>query len=309
MNIIVPIPITDSMILAGTTIAEPAAGETAWSPSTISYVIGDERIRATTHRIYRCAANHTSAASPTPENDPTRWVDIGPTSRYAPFDFYTSTAALTTTSLTYVLQPGFVNAIAMYGLTGANYTLTIKDAPGGTVLFTQSGSLTMPPLGWYDYFFGRRGTVDKLLFKNLPIRPTAEITITITSASGQPVGVGMIVCGDYVSLAGVSGIGGTEFGAESKPTTFSYRRFLDDGTVLIRERGSSTDLRLTVIIPHEDSAAVSQQIKQVLNKPIAWIGSDAAGYEELQSFGLGSGSMRYENYGFDRLTIEVTGIV
>ena len=80
MNIIIPTPITADMIGAGTTIAEPSASETAWAAST-AYAVGDVRIRGTTHRKFRCAVAHTSAASPVPEDDPTRWVDIGPTDR------------------------------------------------------------------------------------------------------------------------------------------------------------------------------------------------------------------------------------
>ena len=114
MKILTPLAITDAMILAGTTVAEPAAGETAWV-SGANYVVGDLRIRVSTHRVYRCAVAHTGSTTP-PETDTTRWVEEGPTQRWAPFDNYTNTAATGTTSLTYVLQTGFANALALYGL-------------------------------------------------------------------------------------------------------------------------------------------------------------------------------------------------
>lgn len=121
MNILVPIPITDSMLLAGTTIAEPAPGETAWV-SGATHVVDDLRIRATTHRVYACMQAHTGRAQ-LPENDPAFWKDKEPTQRFAPFDAYTTTAAKTTGSLTYVLQPGFFNALSFYGLVGASLTV------------------------------------------------------------------------------------------------------------------------------------------------------------------------------------------
>ena len=53
MNIITPITVTAAMIGGATTIAEPAAGETAWV-SAGTYALGDLRIRTSTHRVYKC---------------------------------------------------------------------------------------------------------------------------------------------------------------------------------------------------------------------------------------------------------------
>ena len=309
MNIITPITITDSMVGAGTTIAEPAAGETAWSGSSVAYSVGDERIRATTHRKYRCATAHTSAASPLPENDPTRWVDIGPTQRWAPFDTYTSTTATATTSITYVLTPGYFNALALYGLTGSAYTITIKDAPGGTTLTTRTGYLTEDPMGWYEYLFGAPRTINKVVETDLPIRPNAEATITITAASGQPVGIGMIVAGDYTSLVGNGDWGGTQYGAKAEPITYSYIKTADDGTTTIVRRHAATNMRVTIAMPRAEADAVLQAVQNVLDVPVAWIATDATGYRGLNTFGLGSGSMSYDSFGSANLEITVKGMI
>lgn len=308
MNIITPITVTAAMIGAGTTIAEPSATETAWSNASVSCAVGDTRIRATTHRKYRCAVAHTSAASPLPEDDPTRWVDIGPTDRWAPFDIYTSTTATTTTTLTYVLQPGYFNALALYGLTGAQYTLTLKDAPAGTTIWTRTGYLYEGPAGWYDYLFGTPKPLTRLVFSGLPIRPDAEITIEITAASGEPVGVGMIVCGDYTSLAGIDW-GGTQYGASAEPVTYSYIKTNDDGTAQIVRRHAATNMRAAVTMPRADADAVLQAVQQVLDVPVAWIATDTPGYAGLNVFGLGSGSMSYDSFGIANLEINVKGLI
>lgn len=307
MNIITPITVTDAMIGAGTTIAEPSATETAWAAST-SYVVGDIRIRATTHRKYKCAVAHTSAASPLPEDDPTRWLDVGPTDRWAPFDIYTSTAATTTTSLTYVLQPGYFNALALYGLVGAQYTLTLKDAPAGATIWTRTGYLSEDPTGWYDYLFGTPKQLTKLVFSGLPIRPTAELTVTLTAASGQPVGVGMIVCGDYTSLAGIDW-GGTQYGASAEPVTYSYIKTNDDGTTQIVRRHAATNMKATVMMPKADADTVLQAVQQVLDVPVAWIATDTPGYAGLNVFGLGSGSMSYDSFSHANLSLTVKGLI
>jgi hypothetical protein len=315
MNIIIPIPITDAMIGAGTTIAEPsaretAAGETAWSGSSVAYAVNAVHVRSTTHRKYRCAVAHSSAASPLPENDPTRWVDIGPTDRWAPFDKYTNTQALTTTTLTYVLSPGYFNSLALYGLVGAQYSITVKDAPGGTTIFTRSGFLTQDPLGWYEYLFVATSQINKLVFKDIPIRPTAELTITITAASGQPVGVGMIVTGDFASIVGETAEwGGTLAGATAEPVTYSYINTDEFGKTTIVRRHAATNMRCQVALPRAFADAALQRLQSVLDQPVACVATASTGYDGLNVFGLISTSpVSYDSFQNASIDINVKGL-
>lgn len=308
MNIVSPITVTDAMIGAGTTVAEPSATETAWAAST-SYAVGNERIRATTHRKYRCAVAHTSAASPVPEDDPTRWVDIGPTDRWAPFDLYTNTAAAGETSQTWVLSPGFFNAVALYGITGTQYSLTVKDAPGGTTIYSRSGFLSEDSAGWYEYLFGTVRPIRKLVFTGIPIRPAAEFTLTITAASGQPVALGMLVVGDLVPLVGGGTWGGTQQGAIAEPVSYSYINTAEDGTTTIVRRHAGTNIRARVALPRDQADYALQQIQQVLDVPVAWIATSAAGYAGLNAFGLGSASVSYDSFNHASIDILVKGLI
>ena len=310
MNIIIPIPITDAMIGAGTTIAEPSAGETAWSSAAVAYAVGDVRIRSTTHRQYRCAVAHSSAASPLPENDPTRWVDIGPTDRWAPFDKYTNTQALTTTTLTYVLSPGYFNSIALYGLVGAQYSITVKDAPGGTTIFTRSGFRTQDPLGWYEYLFVATNQINKLVFKDIPIRPTAELTITITAASGQPVGVGMIVAGDFASIIGdTAEWGGTLAGASAEPVTYSYINTDEFGKTTIKRRHAATNMRCQVTLPRLYADSALQRLQSVLDQPVACIATTSTGFDGLNVFGLiSTAPVTYDSSNIASIDLNVKGL-
>lgn len=303
MNIINPITITSAMIGAGTSLTEDATS--AWTSGT--YAVGDLRHVVSTHRVYKCAVAGSRTISP--NLDPTNWVDVRPTNKWAPFDPYTSTAATATTSLTYVLTPGYFNAMALYGLTGAQYSLSIKDAAGGSVIYSRTGYLSEDPLGWYEYLFGTLKPLSKLVFTQIPIRPASEITLTLTAASGQPVGVGMIVCGDYVSLAGTGEWGGTQYGASAEPVTYSYIKTNDDGTTQIVKRHAATNLRASVMLPRAEADAVLQQMQRVLDVPVAWIATDAAGYTGLTTFGLGSGAMSYDSFGIANFNITVKGLI
>ena len=310
MNIIEPITITDAMVAAGTTIAEPSATETLWSGASVAYAVGDIRIRATTHRKYKCASAHTSAATPVPEDDPTRWVDIGPTDRWAPFDQYTSTAASTITSLTYVLQPGYFNAVALYGLTGAQYELIVKDAPGGAVIYTRSGFLSEDPLGWYEYLFSPLQPLTKLIFTDIPIRPDAELTLTLTAATGQPVALGMLIAGDYTPLIGAADWGGVEYGAQAAPVTYSYIKTNDDGTTTIVRRHSATNMRCTVVLPRQYADQAVESLQRVLDVPVACIATSAQGYAGLNVFGLVSTApVRYDSFNTATIDLTVKGLI
>ena len=295
MNIIVPIPITAAMIGAGTTVAEPASGETAWTDTT--YSVGTRRIRTQTHRVYECVSAIGAATGTPPEDDAAHWLDAGPTQRWAPFDHYTNTAATDTTSMTYVLMPGFFNAVSLYGLTGTGIVVEVKDAPGGTVIYrypqTGTASLTEPPVGWYDYFFGKRRAISKLVLTGIPIRPNAELTITVTAVSGAPVGIGMINVGDYRPLIGDADWGGTLAGATAEPVTYSYIDTDDYGNTTIVRRHSATNLRIKVAMPRRSADAALASVQEVLDVPVSWVASDSKGFDGLNVFGLGSGSLSY----------------
>ena len=303
MNIITPITITDAMVGAGTSLAEDATS--AWTSAT--YAVGDERHVVATHRVYKCAVAGSSTVSP--QLDPTRWVDTRPTNKWAPFDIYTSTAAATVTTMTYVLTPGYFNSIALYGLTGSQYTLTVKDTAGGTTIYTRTGYLLADPLGWYEYLFGTARVTNKLVFTDIPPRPAAEITLTITAAASVAVGLGMIAIGDYVSLAGEGDFGGALYGATAEPVTYSYFKTNADGTTSIVRRHAATNLRVTIAMPRTEADAVLQKVQGVLDVPVAWIASAADGYTGLSTFGIGSGSMRYDSFNIANLEINVKGLI
>lgn len=314
MNILVPITITDAMIGAGTSIAEPAAGETAWTDTT--FTVGQRVIRSTTHRVYECVTAIEAPTGIAPENDttiPVRWLEVGPTQRYAPFDTYASTAATTTTTITYVLSPGYFNAVSLYGLTGTQIVVSIKDAPGGTEIYryptSGAASLTEPPTGWYDYMFGKRRPITKIVLSNLPIRPAAEMTITVTAASGAAVGIGMINVGDLTPLLGDAEWGGVLGGASAEPTSYSYVKTNDDGTTTIRRRGKSTNLRASVSMPRQKADAALATVQQVLDVPVSWIATTSQGFDGLNVFGLGSCSMSYDSFGIATLQVNVKGLI
>ena len=307
--VLVPLTVLDAMV-SSSTAAEPGAGETAWAAAT-SYTVGQEAILLSTHRVYTNLIAGVNATSPdlaltgaTP-----RWLNTRPTNKWAAFDGQINTQSAVVTPLTYVLRPGVFNAIALYGLDGASLTVSMKDAVGGTVVYTFTSDLQQPPLDYYDYYFGRIKLLSKLLCKNLTPYADPEVTITLTAATGVTVKAGMIAFGDLRTLVSTDQIGGTQYGATAKPVTYSYIGTDIYGNTKIIKRTATTDLDIRIMVSKDDTDAALETIQEVLDVPAAWIGSDGVGVTGLNVFGLGSGSVSYEGPNHSTISIQVKGFI
>ncbi|WP_119157965.1 phage head spike fiber domain-containing protein, partial [Caldimonas tepidiphila] len=89
----------------------PENDHPAWSAAT-NYAVGVKVIRLTTHRVYECAIAGTNSTPP--EDAPSRWIDLGPTNRWAMLDKEVGT--VTTTGgvpLNIVMLPGFATGVSL----------------------------------------------------------------------------------------------------------------------------------------------------------------------------------------------------
>lgn len=301
MNILVPIEITDA-ILTSSSLAEDSTS--AWVAGT--YAVGDFRHVVATHRVYKCAVAGSSTISP--ELDPTRWNDDRPTNKWAPFDSYVTTPAQGVTSISYTLLPGFANALSLYGLVGGSLSVIVKDGPGGNILLSKTIELYEQALGLYELLFTNLQQLDRVVLKDLPMSPNAEITITINAASGADVAIGMINVGDLTPVIGAAAWGGTEYGATAEPKTYSYIKFNSDGTSSIKRRGSATDIKASVAMPEESAEYAVSVVQKVLDKPVSSIATTEDGYSYLNVFGLVSASLTV-NRGEAKLNYSVNGFI
>lgn len=307
--ILIPLAVTDAM-LTSSSIAEPAATETAWNPAT-SYTVGTLVILTTTHRVYQNLVAGVSAISPDTNQGqtPAIWLDIGPTLKWAAFDSLINTQSKNTTSLTYVIRPGLFNSIAFYGLSGATLTVSIKDQVGGTVFYSTTTALQAPPVDYYDYYFGQIKPLTKVFLKSILPYSDPELTITISASTGVTVAVGMIAIGNLTTLMTNPDTGGTQYGAKAKPITYSYINTDKYGTTSIVKRGSATDLDIRVHLAQTDADTALLIIQRVLDQPVAVIASDTATYSGLNVFGLISGDVSYDGPNHAFLSMQVKGLI
>lgn len=306
VNVLIPISVTDAM-LTSSTIAEPAAGEIAWV-SGGTYVIGDFRIRATTHRVYKSLQAHTGRTA-LPEADPTYWQDAYATKKWAMFDGFASTQSTITTPLTVVLRPGMINSLAMLELEGSSAQIVLKDAPGGTVVKTIVTSLQEPPIDWYDWFFGTIKTKSKVIIDNLTPYLDPELTVTITAAAGVTVKCGMLALGQMKNILDSAAFGGTKYGAKVQPTSFSYIKTDEFGNTVIKQRGGATDMAIDISLPSGSNNFALSTLKSVLDVPAVWSVNAGPAYDGLTVFGLASGTLTYEGCRHSNFSITVKGMM
>ena len=277
------------------TIAEPSPRETAWSGAGVAYTVGQEVVRTTTHRVYRCAVGHTSAASPLPEADPTRWKEIRPTDRWLPFGpwanasgqtIYSGLAVESTTgNLVWRMALRYANAVALFGLAGATLRAQVYATPGGTLAQERAISLKRPATGYWDLIYGQRTYRDRLLLTGLPMHPNGELVLTIEGGSGQLRRVTQIEAGKLRQVHGVS-FGGTEYGVSTTPRARLFREQDTDGTEKVLLFGVSQDMDATVVMHGDRENAALSALRSLAGRGVALLPSLGASYETRLTFGV-----------------------
>lgn len=288
---IIPIDLTAAGRLTSSTISEPAPSETAWV-ALGTYTVGQERIRTSTHRVYKCVAGH-AGSSTAPEDDAVNWLDVRPTLKWAPFDGATTAAAEAADTFTYVLQPGPCNAVSLHGLAGVSASISVKDAPGGTVVHTATASLYEPAWGWYEWIYGDLEQMPAYTFTGLPLHADPEITVTVTAAAGETAALGMLVVGHMRNVLDGTTWGGVEENASAEPVTRSYIETDEFGNTVIERRPASTNLTWSANCTVEMADAALSRLRRLLDVPAVWIADTGANYSGLVAFGLASGRVTY----------------
>lgn len=277
MKVITPLDLTGSR-LTSTNVSEPSAGETAWSAASVSYSVGDARIRAATHRRYRCIVAHTSSASPTPENDPTNWVDDGPTNAYAMFDTLRNTATSRASPITVVITPGKrVDSVALLGLVAQTVTISVTSVYGGGTVYSSTISLqSRDTRSWSDYLFGEFRFKTAAVTFDLPMYGDAVITLTISHASSD------VQCGAVV-LGRAEHLGSAELSASSDTLNFSTVARDAAGAATVTQRRNVPVTKQRTFLDRDAIPAV-RRIRDDLNAvPAVWStldDDDGSGYFE-----------------------------
>ncbi|MCE3605817.1 hypothetical protein LXA47_19730 [Massilia sp. P8910] len=276
MKVIKPTTITTAM-LTSSTVAEPAAGEVVWNAATV-YADKDVVIRTSTHMKYERVLAGTSSTAP--ELDSVNWIEAGPTNRWAMFDRKIGTATTAATSITVVAQPGAVSGLGMLELVGRQVVVTLKNAPGGTTVYSRTINLDGTMItSVYDWFFLDYEQLSDFVLTDLPQHYAAcELTVTITSTT--PVSVGVLQVGRVLN------IGRTVSGATVGIIDYSSKGRDRFGNFDVVEGAFSKRNNLQIVTDASEFNKLFRSLAALRAVPCIYIGADQIGFEPFITYGF-----------------------
>lgn len=307
LNMLIPVTITDTQLTASS-VAE--ADYAPWNAITV-YGLGDRCIK--NHRIYESQV----ATTATPQNkgkDPADlvnqfgtvvyWNDIDPTNRYAMFDGYVSTQTVATTSITVVIKAGAFNWIYLDGLDAKNVQVTIKDAPGGNVVFSYAGALRgSRPSTYWQYWFNDFTNIKSKVISGIPPYASMELTLTLSVNSGSTVKCGVLAIGMVKKL------GSTQQNVKAKPKNYGYVKTDDYGKNTYKTGKKAVDIVATALIDRSEMRQVQDVLTSALGVPcvISCSGSDE--FSGLNGFGFVDGEVNYKTRDTSEISITQQGVI
>ena len=250
------------------------------------YKAGDSSVKLSTSKVYQSAIENKDDPEIGAAKTPPTWIEVGPTNRYAAFDYAINTKSiLDTATAKYEFTPNSkCTTVSLYGLEDVTrvYVEVRENNASGAIIYpigAQTGyrdTAIDEPFG--DFISNDEQFLsDKVIFDDLPIYSTPYIKVTFESNVSE-IKVGDIVIGNPRSLGVVN--------HQSSTSRTSYDTVKTDifGNEKITSRPSAeyTSFELTVDAVYADY--VERILKDSLNKPRVWIGEKAGG-EKLFTFG------------------------
>lgn len=274
MRVIKSVVTTDA-ILTSSNIPEDEYP--AWVSGT-SYTALDKVIYE--HKIYERIV--TGAGTTPPDLDQVNWLDSGYTNRYRMFDNIISSVSSRTGGIEFTLTPNqVINGIALLNVNASTVRVVMNDPIEGVVYDrTKELRSSSNVIDYYSYFFApliNLGDLDTAIFLDLPNKPTATITVYVSS------GVGLVEVGEVVY--GVQAIvGRTNYGTAIGITSYSRKDTDEFGKVTVVKRKNSKYADYDIDIDNTNLAFVQRLFQDIDSVPCVFIGNPEM--EELIVYGF-----------------------
>lgn len=295
-TLIVPTKLTDATFISSSVLENDYP---VWDAGT-TYSIGTRVIvTAGHHKIYESiASGHTGVFPPT---DGSKWVEVGPTNRWAMFDESGGTITQAANTIEVVFTGAKVTGIGLLEL--AAKTVRIQGKFGGDTFYDETYQLPdrATVTDWYEYFQVDPDPATEAVFLNIPFIAGAEFTVTISNPGGT------VRCGNII-FGAATYIGKVQYGATSGIIDYSRKVVDEFGRVTLVQRNFSKKINVNVYVESNSVDRVQSQLSKVRAVPCLWIGS-ANTYESLTVYGFYrdfSFNISYPTYSV--LSLEVEGL-
>lgn len=266
-----------------------------------TYALGDMVIDATAHLVYEslAAGNVGNALS-----DAAKWLEIGPTNRWAMFDTLRNTASQVPSSMTIVLTPGQrIDSLALLGVLASSVTITMTS--GDVPVYSRTVSMILREVAdWYDYFFRAFSVQPSLALFDLPPITVGVITITLTAAAGN------VACGACV-IGQSEYIGEVQYEAENDVLNFSTvtRDFAGGVSTMVQRRNVPKTIQ-SIFVEKRRVNRIRQLRDTVGAVPAVWAGLDNSTHDYFEAvlilgfYKRFSINLRYPDYAVIGLELE-----
>lgn len=242
MQLIIPIPITESKVLTITNEV-PENDYSSWSGGT-TYALGDKAMRTTgVHHNYESL--QAGNLNNTPESSPSWWLDLGATNRFKPFDSVPETQATKATPMVYHIAPGVAfNSVAV--LNCDNTSVRIQTDNG------------------YDQTVSTLAT--DIIKTDLSGAAGTHLTVTINKTGGTAK-VGEIVAGNYTDL------GTMDMNPEVGIIDYSVKEVDEWGNWLVTARGYSKRMNCSLKLANTLIDSIFNLLSAYRAIPVVWVAS------------------------------------
>lgn len=275
IKVIRPITITPAKILSSTATEIYAT----WSSAT-TYALADKVVY--NDKIYESLI--ASNLNKQPNTNPTSWLDLGASNKTAMFDIQVNTQTTATTSFTVSFQPGSAfNAVSFLNLVGNTITVTVKDSPTGSVVYTETIQLdnsSSDVIDWYTYFFEDFDLRTEVVFQNIPPYANGVIEVTISAGIGALVAIGTCSVGTMIDL------GDTQYGLNYGIRDYSIKETDEFGNTRFIQRAFSKRMSPTLMIENSRLNYVGKTLENLRATPTVYIAVDDPIYGGTIVFGF-----------------------
>lgn len=268
LQLLQPVIVNDARLLASS-VAEADAPE--WS-AAVAYPSGVRVIKAAVHRIYESVAAVSAGDDPAAASG--KWLDVGPTNRWAMFDQALGSVTSAEGAIVVTLDVGAIDSVALLDVSAD----TVRVQAPGYDRTTAAGAGTIP-------FLDLQGNAGQ---------------VTVTIAGGGTVSVGTLLAGHRVSL------GLTEASPSAGITDYSRKVVDDFGAVTIVQRSWAKKMAAKALIRTDAIDAVASRIAAVRAVPSLWIGQ--AGLDSLTVYGFFKDFSIEVGETFSKLSLSIEGL-
>lgn len=263
MRIAIPIEVEDANISSSNLLEDD---HLEWDEST-SYLIGDNVIVISTHRIYEALTDNLGE-SPIGETGEVDWLDVGATNKWKPFDEFITDQAINSSgdTIEYVFTGLSVpaNSVSCFGLSGRSISLTVTDPLEGEV-YSEEISLvdTSLVVDAFTYCFDPSRIRTEAVFAEIPPYASADFELTLTDEIDDPK-VGQIVLGQEYD------VGLSKYGTSISIEDYSKKDRDQFGNAIIVERPFAKLVDFDFSVPTERARRTAILLEQIRATPAVY---------------------------------------